>query len=443
MIRFCLLTAVLAVPCVHAQVPSYSLPELIDNALRHNAEIAEQQWRMQAASTDLQKANAARLLPKFRLEAYTGAVPEAKGNAVGIQSDTTGLRPLGPFLRSEIEFVQPLYVSGAGRIRDAAEEGVRVEQAALAGVQQDVALEIKELYYGVLLADELDRLARDLHKEIEGRLGNLEEEGVLLNLGDQYKLEFARLEIERQAAEVAKQLQLARAALAWKAGLPERRPFALDQSGLEPEAVDLPDLKELEGEAFQRRGDWRQLQAGIAARKAQRDAARGAFMPQLFISGGVRYAVAPNRTDQRNPFVKDEFNLFNFGAVLGVKQSFEFGLLRADLAKREAQYRQLEAQVTSGERGIRLDVRRAYLDLEQAQTELKRMQRSRQLSRQWLREAKEAYEFDPEEEAKGLIAAVEAWAQTERQYFQSVFDYNMAIAHLEHTAGGVTLKEAR
>ena len=435
-VRFWLVAAVLASAApVAAEGPAYSLTELVDRALRHNAEVGEERWKAAAAATDLQKANAARFLRKFRLEAYSGLVPEAKGDIFTFESDTTGLRPLGPFLRTELEFVQPLVVFGAGELHRAAREGAAAAEAALAQKKTDVALEIAELYYGVQLAGEMRRLVDTLEDEIGKRLQSLEDDGVALSLGNHYKLKFAMLEIERQADEVRTQADLAHRALAWTAGIPEEEAFTLDSPDLLPAEAELPSLESLSAAAPARRADWRRLQAGLAARQGLRNAARGSFLPQLFVSGGVRYAVAPHRTDQHNPFIKDEFNLLNFGVAVGIRQSLEFGLLRADLAKREAEYRQLKATESTALQGIRLDVRRAHLEAQQAIDELERMEKSRRLARQWLREAKEAYEFDPESEAKELIGAVEAWANTERAYFDAVYEHNMALARLEKASG--------
>jgi outer membrane protein TolC len=411
---------------------TYSLAELVAHALRHNAEVGEERWKAVEAATELQKANASRILPKFRFEALAGLVPEAKGDIFTFESDTSGLRPLGPFLRSEIKFTQPLYVFGASQLHRAAREGKAAAEAALAQKETDVALDIKELYYSVQLVHELQALVETLEDKIAGRLQDLEDGD--LSLANQYKLKFALLEIERQGTRVRTQADLAHRALAWTAGIEADSPFVLDSPNLARVEATIPPLAELSGTTPSRRADWRRLQAGIAAKEGLRNGARGAFLPQLFVTGGMRYAVAPNRTDQHNPFIKDEYNLFNFGAAVGIRQSLEFGLLRAALAKREAEYRQLKAKESTGLQGIRLDLRRAYLEYQDADEELERMQQSRRLSRQWLREAQEAYDFDPEEEAKGLIEAVQAWANNEQAYFDAIFAHNITLARLEKAA---------
>ena len=158
----------------------------------------------------------------------------------------------------------------------------------------------------------------------------------------------------------------------------------------------------------------------------------------MFIGGGLRYAVAPGRTDQRNPFVKDEFNFFNGGVFIGVRQSLEWHLLAADVDRARAEYRALEVRVPSAQEGIRLDVRRAYLDYGRADRDLQDARKSRRLARQWLREARDDFEFDPQT-IGDLIAAFETWARREQAYGEALYDFNLSVARLEKAAGGLKL----
>jgi len=421
-----------------AEPDAFSLPQLIDQALRHNAEIEAQEWRVEKAASDLMKAKAARILPRLRLESYTGLVPEAKGNIFTFDSDTSGLRPLGPFVRSELKFTQPLFVAGASNFLLAAQKGIEVEEASLTQKTQDIEIQIKELYYSLLLVDELDRLVDELSGKMDEKIEELENEADL-SLSNQYKLRFARLELEQKEQELVYKRELARTALAWYVGLPEDHPLPLAEDKLLPRELELPAFEDLAAQAIRHRPEWRQLQAGLVAKKALADAATGAYFPQFFVTGGVRHAYAPHRTDQHNPFVKDDFNFFSFGALIGVRQSFEWGMIRADVSKKKAAYRELKALETTGLQGLRLDLRRAYSKALETQGALVGARQTRKLSRQWLRQAQEAYEFDPDE-VKELVNAFEKWALSEQNYYQHVFDYNLALAKLEKTAGGVSLE---
>lgn len=414
---------------------AYTLADLVDRALQHSAEVAESEWRLEGARSQVTRARAAAVLPRLRLESYGGLVPDAKGDFGSVTSDTTGLRPLGPFARAQLEFAQPLYTFGQlSSLRRAAESGQDVESARLAERRLQVAHEVKEYYYGLLVAEDLLDLARRLSDELAEWESRVDPTDPDVPVSIPYKLQLARLELDRRARELEGRVRLARGALAWKTGLPEDAPLVLAAAGLAPEPAAVPPLDSLYALALRRRPDWRQLRCGIAARQAQTDAARSAYYPQLFVAGGLRYAVAPNRTDQHNPFVKDEYNYFNGAVVLGLRQSFEWGLLRADLQKARSELYELKARERTAVQGIRLDVRRAHDKFRQAQHHLQAAREARGLGREWLQIAREEYELDPGQ-LKELISAFETLAGLEQEYREAVYEFNLKLARLERAVG--------
>ena len=427
---------------VGAQPRGYSLRELIDKALSLNAEIGVAQWRMEMAIARKRQAQGARILPRLRLKSESGLVPEARGDILNPPADTMGIRPLGPFNRTELEFVQPLYAFGKfSNLMRAVEAGISVEEAVLKEKRLEIVLATKGFYYGVLLARDLRQLAAELFRELTGRQEELEGDPTV-PLSSHYKLKLALVELARQEREAARQLELARAALAWSVGLSEGEALELDAEWLEPARTDVPPLETLIEQALAVHPDWLRLQAGIRAKKALRDAARSAYFPQIFLAGGLRYAVAPHRTDQHNPFVKDGFNYFNGGVFIGLRQSFEWGLLGGQLAQARAEYQELKARERGASRAIRLDVKRAYGDFQKAEDALNSEMRKRKLTRQWLGLAREEYELDPGE-LKELISAFEVWAQTEQNYYTAIYDYNLSLARLEKDSGGIPLSKGQ
>ncbi len=416
----------------------YALEQIIAHALEHNMDIAAARWKVAAADAQLRKAESARFLPRLRIDSESGLVPEAKGDVFNPPSDTSGVRPLGPFNRTELEFIQPIYPISRGRqLKAAAENGVSVEQADLADARVTAEYEIKKLYHGVLLAQDLNALVRRLTDELNERQDELAQSDAL-PMSSRYKLDLALLELDKQGRQVAMQLSMAQRALAWRAGLADSTALSLRARWLAPVQTEIPALEDLVDQSLAQRPDWRKLQAGIAAKRALREAAEGAYKPQVFIGGGLRFAIAPGRTDQRNPFVKDEFNLFNGAVFIGMRQSLEFHLLAADVAKADAEYRQLASMRESARQGMQLDVRRAYAEWQRAEGDLTAARQSRQLARQWLKEAKEEYEFDADQ-LKELITAFESWAQIEQSYFQAIYDFNISVADLEKACGGIAL----
>ena len=401
----------------------------------HNAEIAEAEWKVEGARSQVARARAAHLLPRLRLETVSGLTPDAEGDIWHPPSDTTGLRGLGPFARAQLEFIQPIYTFGQlSNLHSAAVAGVELERARLGERRLDIALQIKELYYGILLAQDLADLVRRLTEELEEWGSELDEDDPDIPLSGTYKLRLALLELGDRGRELEDGLELARAAMAWKTGLPETPPILVETAWNRPEQMTIPPIDSLFALALRSRPDWRQLQSGLQAREAQERAARSAYYPQVFLAGGVRYAVAPNRTDQHNPFVKDEYNYFNGAVFLGMRQSFEWGLLGADLQEARADVLELRAKEQSAVQGIRVDVRRAHGDLLRAEQELASSQEARRLGREWLQIAREDYELEPGA-IKELVSAFEAFVTVEQGHHQALHEFNVRLARLEHVVG--------
>lgn len=421
------------------QTRTYSLEELIESAMRHHAEIVAGEWQVREAHATLNKAQAAYLLPRLRLEGESGLVPDAEGDVFNPPADTSGLRPMGPFARLQLEFAQPLFTFGHLRHQTrAARANVDVERAALADTRLELALEVRKLYYAILLGQEVSALIDRVQDTIDDKLREVDEEQVL-SLADLYRLRLALLELDMQRDRVARQLELARSALTWQAGLPPDRPPELGDVRLEPVDAQIPVVSVLEGQAFASRPDWRRLQAGIQARQAQEDMARSAYLPRFYLAGGVRYAVAPGRTNQRNPFVVDNFNYRSAGAFLLVQQSFEWKLLGADRDQARARLMALKATEQGAVEGIRLDVQRSYTAYREAADHLEYSQQARRLGRQWLQEALDDYDFDPQT-LDDLVTAFRTHAQLEQDYLSAVHDYNITVAELARTTGTIFLE---
>lgn len=442
----CALLAVL-VPTARADQAAghpYTLQELVDSAMSRNAEIAQGRWKVASAEAVRRQARAARILPRLRLDSENGLVPDARGSVlIAPDNDSKGFfDSLGPFNRTELEFVQPLYTFGQlTNLGRAAAGGVVAEEAALDEKRAEVTLAVKRLYYGLLLAQDLRDLAAKLATKLTEKQAELADRESL-SLASGYKLKLALVELAERQREAEEKVTLARAALAWQTGLPEDEPLALAEEWLAPTEAVVPPLPELIAMAEANRPDWRRLQAGLAARQAQYRAARSAFYPQVYLAGGVRYATAPGRTDQHNPFVKDEFNYFNTGLFVGVRQSFEWGLLGAEADKARAAYEELRTRERDAGRALALDVRRAYAEYQRADLDRGSADESRRLARQWLQEAQSEYDLDPDT-LKDLITAFESWARLEQAFHEAVYNRNLKLAELQKAAGGIVLTRPR
>src|SRR5205085_1163358 len=108
--------------------------------------------------------------------------------------------------------------------------------------------------------------------------------------------------------EVDTSVDLARRALSRGVGLPIDEQIEIAESKLEPVKFEILPVEDYLDESRRTRPERQQLDAGLAARAAKIDIERASYFPSLFVVGGIRYAYAPNRERQTNPFANDEFN---------------------------------------------------------------------------------------------------------------------------------------
>src|SRR5262249_3606855 len=146
---------------------------------------------------------------------------------------------------------------------------------------------------------------------------------------DVLKLRIGLSGVTKETFTLDRAVIVTREALMRQLGLPLAGNFDIADTGLEPIEVELRPLDVYLAQAAQNRPELAQLEAGLAARQARLEATRSTYYPSVFVAGAVRYAVAPNRDNQDNPFVKDDFNYFDGGLALGLRWKMDFWMTRA------------------------------------------------------------------------------------------------------------------
>src|SRR5919197_4107529 len=332
-----------------------TLEQCLERALTYSPDVTEAQTEIGIAESQLAQAKAGRL-PQANFTSINGIVNGAKGNAVTGRTDNSDLVP---FTRGELEIVQPLYTFG--RLSSeilAASRGVEAKRAATQSTRDATIASVKELYYNLLLSRQLKELlgevqenftkARDTaQKRLEAGEGKVTQQDIL-------KLRIGLASITREVYTLDRAIAVTRSALLRQVGIPSTDDADIADTRLEPVTVQLQPLSQYLEQAGIHRADIAQLEAGLAARQARVEAARGAYYPSIFIAGGVRYARAPNRESQDSPFARDDFNFFTGGAALGLRWQLDVWMTQAKVAERLAELSKVEVQKQNATSGIAL-----------------------------------------------------------------------------------------
>ncbi|MGH7369736.1 MAG: TolC family protein, partial [Candidatus Methylomirabilaceae bacterium] len=379
-------------------------------------------------------------LPHIELKAFIGPSPRARGSVEDGSPDRKDNPVItNTFERLEFTLVQPLYTFGKiTGLREAAAEGVKVDKARVEEKASDTILRVKELYYGRLLASDLlgliDEISGDLDKAIEKTERQLKADAPGVDEVDLYKLKAFRGEVLRNRHEAGKGFDLATAALRAFAGLDPGQPLELDAKGLEVTPKQFEPEDQAIGTALDLRPEMTQVRAGLKATGALVQVEESNLYPQFFFAVDGFYAQAGNRTRQQNPFIWDPLNDRFIAVVLGLKYDLDFALTRGKIRAARAEHLKIQETKQFAEQGIPLQVRKAHREIVEAKESMRATEEGWRNARKWLVAAKANFDLGVGE-ARDLGEAVETYAKLRANNFKSMYNYNLAVANLEHATG--------
>jgi outer membrane protein len=283
----------------------------------------------------------------------------------------------------------PLYTGGriGGQV-EAAAQGLAAARGDARAARDDLVLEVKTAYWGLVTARESVRVLQEAMRAFDA---HLEDARNRERFGLAARNEVLAVQVERDRSELDRLQAQTQADLA-EANL--RRLLDLAPSthveAREPLATSTPALPEVEAlvaEAADARPDRAALVARVSAADALRGAEHGARLPQVALTGGYTYA-NPNR-DIVPPEAawKDTWDV-------GVSLSwsvFDGGRRSASEARARAQADAARASLRELDRAIRLEVTQRALELHTAEARLAVAERSLESAKENRRVAADRY----------------------------------------------------
>ena len=414
------------------------LKQCIDKAVALSPEIGEARYEVQVSKSKKAQADAARY-PQVEFLALTAPSPRARGNQVWSPDDSTRPVITGILGKAEVNLIQPLYTFGRiSGFREAAEHGIKVSSAGVDRKVSDIILRTKHLYYSILLAKDLKRLALGIRGDLVTAIEKVERH---LDLGspwadqiDLFKLNAFLGEVDRHLNEAEKGILLAKDALRTSIGIAEDIEFDIIDNTLTREEIPIRALKDYITDSRQLRPEFTQLREGLKAREALVKAEMSNYYPMLFLGARGSLAGASNRDRLRNPFVFDEFNHFYGTVFLGLKWSIDFGITKGRVREAEAEHKKLLEKKRFADEGIPLEVRKAYLDLVKAGKNIEATERACKNARKWIITAVANFDMGVGE-AEEIADAVIVYALARTHNLKSIYNERMSYANLLYTTG--------
>jgi outer membrane protein TolC len=432
--RSSLLAALLLLPCA-AGAEQYTLRQCADYASANSPEVNELALGAQNYRASEAEARAARQ-PKISLLTYAAPAYKVTGNALEYHND---YGVWGPYYHAKLEAQLPLYTWGKlDSYIGAAQGGAKVAEGEAQQKRAEVIYEVKKYYNGLLLARRLKRTVDDaltVLTEAIAKADKLYAEGngeVKKSDLEMLKVYMAEAEKNRHLAD--KSILLARLALMQKMGIEENADFDIADTLLRKEEGEMAPLEVYVEKSFAGRPEWAMLRNGIKARKLLVAAERADRYPLIFLAGEAAYDNASVRKDQKNPWLNDPYNGFTGGVAVGAKFDFTPAASMARISSRQADVDKLLEKEKFARKGITLQVKNAWHTAKEAEANIESARKGLDAAQRWVMAAGLVYGIGTGE-ARDALEGVAAKAKAEKDYYQAIYDYNMALADLAKACG--------
>jgi outer membrane protein len=288
----------------------------------------------------------------------------------------------------------------------------------MATALENLALEIDDQ-----LGSTLDKVRRQLKAAAPG-VDNI----------DLYKLETFQGGLQKQLNDIRQGKELSLAALRTLMGLAPDLPIQLADTSLQPLVRETDSEIAYVNDARQLRPEFAQAREGVQAYEALVQAAKADYYPVIFFGIFGSLAEASNRSTLHNPFVFDPIHDDAVAPVLGLQWKYNLGITAGKVDEAEAKLGQIQQKHALAEQGIPFQVRQAYLELQQHKANIEATRKGYRSGRRWLVAAMSNFDLGIGA-GKDVADAAVAYAKLRASYFESVFQYNLGLAKLDHVAG--------
>jgi outer membrane protein len=313
-------------------------------------------------------------------------------------------------------------VNRAERVKDAA--GHQLERT-----DQEIIFRVVDAYYGVLLAKKQLEVAGESLKTAQAildRSKNRFESGVVVE-SDLLSAQVRLASRKQEAIRATNSLAMARARLSTALGILTETEFDPAEA-LAERNFPATTLEEAEKRAVDMRPDLKRIRSQEAAQQQSVSIAKSSFGPRVNAFAGWEADnptfVAGGGANNWLAGIELQFDLFDGGAK------------RARLSHERAMQEKVAAVKEMAADAARLEVRRAYYDVDSARQQVEVARATIAASQESLRINQNRYDSGLST-ITDLLAAEEASRHTQAEYWEAVYRYHTGYANLELASGSL------
>lgn len=407
-----------------------NLTECVSVALRNNEEIKAATYDIEASVAKKIEATK-RYVPVVKYQYRVAPVPQDIDNAV----ESLFIGDVSVFNSIKIEAGIPL--STFGRLplaKSLADLGIDASKLKKRQKSDEVVLNVYKLYQGILLARDLKGLANQALDAINKKIIELEKEENTDQL-EILKLKVVLYEIERRVDEADSKELIALSTLKVLMGMEDDVDFDIKDANLHMEGFQIQPFETFMSESRNHRPEFKLLELGVAAREKQIQLEKKEYLPKLLMGGLVEVGYAPNIIgDEDEDSFSNPFNYKRAGIGFEVSNELDFRKIKAKVKGAEASYLQTIAQKRAAFQGLRVDLKKAYLELIQQQKLVNRANKEMKAARQIVFLTKSNLDIGLGEK-KDYLDALQSYLVFQGRKLEAIFNYNTAVATLKQKMG--------
>jgi len=328
---------------------------------------------------------------------------------------------------SKITLTQPLFTWGKiYQINKQAKLNYELVEYEYKKTKNEVIFNIKQAVYSVLLAQKFNEIANEAVKVMERHyevIQSFYKEGKVSNV-DVSRVEVQLVNAKTNKIKSDNSLKLSKKYLFNLINLTESNDYQI-QGTLEYTPLNL-NLDELFKIAIENRVEIKQIELQKTIANSFLSLTKSELRPDLSFIYNYQY--------QKPYYFEDEWKS-NWNAILLLNFPLFTGLKNLSKSNQiKSQIEQIDITKDQLEKMIKLEVEKAYLNLIESKDRIEAQQTNVKLAKENLDSIQKRYE-------KGLVSDLDlrdtqlALTQAETEYFQALYDYNLALANLEKAIG--------
>lgn len=412
--------------------PAYkmSLKECVSRALRNNEEIKAAHYDVLASVARKVEATK-RYVPVVNYRYRVGPVPRDLNNVAG----SIFSADISVFNSIKIDVGVPVsYFGRLGVSKELADIGIDASRLQKHQKANEVILDIYKLYHGIVLARELKVLAFKGLDAVQSKIKELEKEEATDQL-QILKLKAVLYQIEKKLDEAHKKETIALAMLKFRVGLEDDVKFNIKTTYLRRERFPYKSYKALLAESKDKRPEFKLLNHQVNAKYKQLQLEKKEYYPKLIFGTSFELGRAPGiRGDEGDNAFLNPLNFTRAAVGFELSSELDFRKIKSKVDKAKAEHLKAIAQKRSNYRLLEIDLKNAFLDLEQKRKLLWRAEKEKRSARQVVFLTKSNLDIGLGEK-KDYLEALQSYLLVQAAVHETIFKYNLSVATIKSKVG--------